>query len=943
MAVDNIGVVLTTRGARTVRRDLETIGVSAGKAQTAVTLLRRAMGLLGAGLLIKQYATLSDEFINIRNRIKIVTSSMEELIEVHERLLSIANATRSSFRGTTELFVRLSLAAKALGIEQDRLLPVTKSINEAILLSGATAREAEAGLIQLSQGIAANRLGGDELRSVLEQLPVVADVIAKSMGITRGELRLMGEQGKITGEIIVKAFEKARVELADKFAKQVPTIAQQLTVLRNVTVDFIGKLNESTGILTKITGAIKFLSDHVVIFGIVVASAGSIYVGTLLGKLGIAVWVNLTKVIQGTTGALVLLRTVMAGGLATGLANTMAAMGLAGVIAAGLTAAYVGLLTGAAKLGEMLGDWLFATPPLKETWFWANKLKPQIDAVNRVMATGDVDAYRKEMEKLAPAIKLSGKELQKLDKIIDGFRARLVPGFKAIRKYIKEITALERELETGDAPEEFRGFLEILRLELKINLQKPLTEATLALLDLQDEWQNTSKRGKEFRDGLEIIEAQAHALAMALGTLSEADVEGIVARNVAKLTAFLDAKDAKKAAEVAKEAADRVKKLKNEFLSLRDSMLPVAAANREFAESQKLVNKVVARWPQLAGQAQITLGLLAEQLVETADVVKGDVALGFEASQLALKNFDAQLAAGTITFNQWLEKVEKVEELRWELEKFGSTDMTATFDIKVASRQELLDIIESTEKYSFELKRLKKFVEQLDPAWATYNESIRNLDAALALSLITLKKYNLEVEKAFKVVIGKDAALLEKQIDKQIEKQKELTKNQQLGINLASQFGNTLIDASYETDVNWTETFHNMFVDLTKAIAKALLLRAITAGISFGGGGGSIPLPIHPDLLVPEFARGGQFTVGGSGGPDSQLVAFRASPGENITAVPRGKQGQQVPTPAPVINMKTVVVADLEAAMLEVLKSAPGERVQLTTIARHSKKIKRLL
>jgi len=213
MAVDNIGVVLTTRGARTVRRDLETIGVSAGKAQTSVTLLRRAMGLLGAGLLIKQYATLSDEFINIRNRIKIVTSSMEELIEVHERLLSIANATRSSFRGTTELFVRLSLAAKALGIEQDRLLPVTKSINEAILLSGATAREAEAGLIQLSQGIAANRLGGDELRSVLEQLPVVADVIAKSMGITRGELRLMGEQGKITGEIVVEAFEKARVEL----------------------------------------------------------------------------------------------------------------------------------------------------------------------------------------------------------------------------------------------------------------------------------------------------------------------------------------------------------------------------------------------------------------------------------------------------------------------------------------------------------------------------------------------------------------------------------------------------------------------------------------------------------------------------------------------------------------------------------------------------------
>lgn len=37
---------------------------------------------------------------------------------------------------------------------------------------------------------------------------------------------------------------------------------------------------------------------------------------------------------------------------------------------------------------------------------------------------------------------------------------------------------------------------------------------------------------------------------------------------------------------------------------------------------------------------------------------------------------------------------------------------------------------------------------------------------------------------------------------------------------------------------------------------------------------------------IPQFQHGGAFTVGGQGGPDSQLVAFRASPGERVTVQP---------------------------------------------------------
>jgi hypothetical protein len=37
------------------------------------------------------------------------------------------------------------------------------------------------------------------------------------------------------------------------------------------------------------------------------------------------------------------------------------------------------------------------------------------------------------------------------------------------------------------------------------------------------------------------------------------------------------------------------------------------------------------------------------------------------------------------------------------------------------------------------------------------------------------------------------------------------------------------------------------------------------------------------------FRHGGTFTVGGSGGSDSRLVQFMATPGENVTVTPEGK------------------------------------------------------
>lgn len=218
---------------------------------------------------------LADTFTTIQNRLRTVTRGTEELNRVTEALFEVSNRTRNSFRGTIEIFARTSLAAKQLGVSQQQLVQFTESVNQAVLLSGASAREARAALIQLSQGLASNALRGDELRSILEQLPVVADVIAKSMKVTRGELREMGSQGLISAAIVLKAFKEARVELADRFTRVLRTVGQSLTVLHNQFIRLVGVYDQARGLSRGLSDAILVVAGNLDLIarGAIVAGA----------------------------------------------------------------------------------------------------------------------------------------------------------------------------------------------------------------------------------------------------------------------------------------------------------------------------------------------------------------------------------------------------------------------------------------------------------------------------------------------------------------------------------------------------------------------------------------------------------------------------------------------------------------------------------------------
>lgn len=217
---------------------------------------------LAAGLGFRAIQEQLDGYTALQNRLKAVTKEGESLAKVNEDLLQVANRSRSSLQEVGRIYSRLTSAQKSLGISQAELIDFTETLSKTIAISGATSYEAAGALTQFSQAMASSALRGDELRSIMEQLPEVSNVIAKRFGVSTGELAKLGEQGLITSKQIIAAFRDSREEIEERFGRTVPTISQAFTVLKNQVLVYSGELDRSTRFSAKFASAVIFIAKN---------------------------------------------------------------------------------------------------------------------------------------------------------------------------------------------------------------------------------------------------------------------------------------------------------------------------------------------------------------------------------------------------------------------------------------------------------------------------------------------------------------------------------------------------------------------------------------------------------------------------------------------------------------------------------------------------------
>lgn len=280
-------------GAQRAERALDSLGRKAGRTETQLDQLqgafnqfRNAMGALAIFEVARQFVQLSDEVTNLQNRLKLATNNTAEAVQVYTELLAVSNETRTAIADNAALFGRLSMATRSMGLTYQEQIELTRQLNQAMVISGSSAASGAAGLLQLSQGLASGVLRGDELNSVLENVPRVAMVIADGLGVPVGALRELGHAGKISAQQVVDAFRVAGPQLAAEFARMQPTIAGAFTVMKNQLLDWIRRVNEASGISAGFARVVLVLSEH---FDILAGAVVGVAVA-LLTSLVPALW-----------------------------------------------------------------------------------------------------------------------------------------------------------------------------------------------------------------------------------------------------------------------------------------------------------------------------------------------------------------------------------------------------------------------------------------------------------------------------------------------------------------------------------------------------------------------------------------------------------------------------------------------------------------------------
>jgi len=276
-------------GARVVKRNLQELG-SAGDATTdQMNRLKQVIAGLISAKAIRDIIQLADAYANMLNRLRVVTEGNYELRTSMELVYKLSRDTRTSLETNIDLYSRVALNTKQLGLNMFEVAKFATQLNHAIVLSGVTAREAQWGMVQFSQGLASGALRGDELRAVMEQLPVVTKTLTDYLGIGRGELRKWAFEGRVTTQVIIDAFNDAEKSLKERFLKRIPTVDQAITVLHNSLIKFIGDLDQSVQGSSTLARTIMWVADNMNTFGRIVGIVGGI-LGTIYLK-------NLIKIV----------------------------------------------------------------------------------------------------------------------------------------------------------------------------------------------------------------------------------------------------------------------------------------------------------------------------------------------------------------------------------------------------------------------------------------------------------------------------------------------------------------------------------------------------------------------------------------------------------------------------------------------------------------------
>lgn len=223
----------------------------------------KAFALIGGAQGFRQ---LSDSGTRITNSLKVAGLAGEELEGVYQKLFTAAQKNAAPLETLVQLYGRVSLVQKELGVSSDEIISLSSNVALALRASGQSSQEASGALLQLSQALGAGVVRAEEFSSILEGAPTILQAAAAGIKQAEGsvaKLRQIMLDGKLSSKAFFDGINAGAPVLEQKVEGAVLTVDQRLENLRTALTNAVRKFNDSTQAANTFGGAIDNMANFV--------------------------------------------------------------------------------------------------------------------------------------------------------------------------------------------------------------------------------------------------------------------------------------------------------------------------------------------------------------------------------------------------------------------------------------------------------------------------------------------------------------------------------------------------------------------------------------------------------------------------------------------------------------------------------------------------------
>lgn len=270
----NTALVSSLRSSATALQVVQgPLGPLAGRITALSNAMERLtgfrLGIAAVGAALFALTLAANRASEIRQKLNPLYETQNQVNAAFQRTVQIAKDTRTALEPIVNLYSRLTMVGRDVGLSPMAIERTTRASALGASISGGSRDAQQAALTQLAQGIGSNRLGGEELKSILEQAPRIAKAIADGLSntehfgtVTMGMLRQLGASGELTAQRVAGALGRSLRQLEEEAKRLGPTMSSSMQAFGTEFTSNISRLDQALGLTRTFATALMFVADN---------------------------------------------------------------------------------------------------------------------------------------------------------------------------------------------------------------------------------------------------------------------------------------------------------------------------------------------------------------------------------------------------------------------------------------------------------------------------------------------------------------------------------------------------------------------------------------------------------------------------------------------------------------------------------------------------------